>query len=97
MDAWLFENTFFDFAIDVLCYGQENDAEGKKFYRRELERTLKPGGYYLICAPAPPAISPGAAAIRIAEEFAGFTSVASEESDDNGSHVLSVILQAKGI
>lgn len=88
-DAWLFEDAFFDFAIDVLCYGQEKDAEGKKFYRGELKRTLGPGAYYLLCVPA--------AGRRMAEEFAGFTTVASEESDDGGSRVLSVILQAKGI
>ncbi len=97
MDAWLFEDAFFDFAIDVLCYGQEQDAEGKRFYRSELKRTLRPGGYYLLCVPAPPASSSGAAGRRTAEEFAGFTAVASEESDDNGARVLSSILQAKGI
>ncbi|MDD5340076.1 MAG: class I SAM-dependent methyltransferase [Candidatus ainarchaeum sp.] len=97
MDAWLFEDAFFDFAIDVLCYGQEQDAEGKRFYRRELKRTLKPGGYYLLCVPAPPPASPGAAAIRIAKEFSGFTAAASEESDDAGKRVLSIVLQAKAI
>lgn len=96
-DSWLFEDAFFDFAIDVLCYGQGKDAGGKKFYRRELKRTLKPGGYYLVCVPAPPASSPASAGRRVAEEFAGFRPVASEESEDCGVRVISVILQAKGI
>jgi len=88
MDAWLFEDAFFDFAIDVLCYGQEQDAGGRALYRRELKRTLRPGGYYLVCLPA---------ASAMAGEFVGFTTVASEESDDLGGRVLSVILQAKDI
>ncbi len=95
-DSWLFEDAFFDFAIDVLCYGQEKDeekdAEGKRFYRRELKRTMKPGGYYLICVPAA-----SATAGRLGGEFSGFAAVASEESEDGGTRVLSVILQAKGI
>jgi hypothetical protein len=89
MDSWLFEGGFFDFAIDVLCYSQEPDAGNRAFYRAELRRTLKAGGYYLLCMPA--------ASRGLENEFTGFETVASEESHDGGIQVRSVILRAKGI
>ena len=89
MDSWLFEDGFFDFAIDVLCYSGEQDAEGRKFYRSELKRTLRKGGYYLLCLPL--------ASRELAKEFAGFEPVASEESVDCGTPVVSILLRAKTI
>jgi cyclopropane fatty-acyl-phospholipid synthase-like methyltransferase len=93
-DSWLFDDGFFDFAIDVLCYAGESDTQGRKFYRDELKRTLKKGGYYLLCVPVSSANGAGK---RMADGFAGFTPVASEESLDGETPVLSVILQAKSI
>ena len=84
-DCWLFEDSFFDFAIDVLCYSQEQGAGFRKSYRDELNRALKSGGYYLLCVPA-------SAGKSIAAEFSGFSVEASEESDDNGRRVLNTIL-----
>lgn len=84
-DCWLFEDSFFDFATDVLCYAHEQGAGCRKSYRDELNRALKSGGYYLLCVPA-------SAGKSIAAEFSGFSVAASEESDDAGTRVLNVIL-----
>lgn len=87
-DAWLFEDGFFDLAMDVLCYSEVQDAGSRKTYVSELRRTLKQGGFYLLCIPD----GPGAAdAAR--KEFAGFGIVASGRSEDRGKAVLCLILR----
>jgi hypothetical protein len=94
-DAWLFDDAFFDFAIDVLCYGEEPDAAGKKFYRSELKRTLMPGGYCLLCVPEESGNGGPDAMKTLEKEFesAGFTLVASDMADDDGVKVVSLIFQ----
>lgn len=87
-DSWMFEDAFFDFAIDVLCYSGVRDAGGRKTYASELMRTLKPGGYCLLCVPDGPR-----AVEELEKEFAGLTTAASGRADDCGTRVLSLILR----
>jgi SAM-dependent methyltransferase len=76
-DCWLFEDAFFDLAMDIFCYSEQADQARKAAYRDELRRVLKSGGYYLISVPS----SPGAKE-AIAKEFDGFEAVASTSSED---------------
>jgi len=75
-DYWLFEDGFFDLAIDIFCFSEHADSEGKGFYISELSRVLKPGGYILLSIPA------GFAMEKIEADFVGFEIVASETSED---------------
>jgi SAM-dependent methyltransferase len=72
---WLFENASFEFASDVFCYHEEPDAGKRAFYRGELGRVLKGGGYFLLSVPA-------ASRERVEREFSGFEIVGFEESKD---------------
>ena len=51
-DFWLFEDSFFDIAMDIFCYCYQTEAERKELYRSELRRVLKPDGIYLLSVPA---------------------------------------------
>jgi SAM-dependent methyltransferase len=75
-DSWLFEDDFFDFAIDIFCFSEHANSEGKGFYASELARVLKAGGYVLLSVPE------GFAKEKIDADFAGFEIVASEVSED---------------
>jgi len=46
-DFLLFEDRFFDLAMDVHCYDLQQ-PERRKNYRSELRRILSPQGYYLL-------------------------------------------------
>jgi SAM-dependent methyltransferase len=76
-DCWLFEDGFFDAAIDVFCYSEQEDEGRKGIYRSELVRVLKEGGYYLLSLPAGRFTRE-----RAASEFDGLEVVAAEESTD---------------
>jgi SAM-dependent methyltransferase len=75
-DCWLFEDGFFDLAIDIFCFSEHANSEGKGFYISELTRVLKTGGYALLSVPE------GFAKGKIEADFAGFEIVASETSED---------------
>lgn len=47
-EKWLFANDFFDIAIDSFASIDVETAEGRKTYRDELLRTLRPGGYAMV-------------------------------------------------
>lgn len=49
---WKFPDNFFDLAIDCFSSIDIETKEGREVYRKELLRTLKPGGYALICVVA---------------------------------------------
>jgi len=74
-ECWLFGDSAFDLAMDVFCYSQEPDKDRRLAYRRELMRTLKPEGYFLLAVPA--MLFPKTA---IEKEFAEFLIVASDET-----------------
>jgi len=74
-DSWLFEDAFFDLAIDIFCYSSQEENQ-KKIYRSELARVLKSGGYFLLSVPS------GYKQKQLALEFPGFSIVASQESAD---------------
>lgn len=75
-EYWLFEDGSFDLAMDIFCYSEQSEDEKKKFYRDELKRVLKGGGYYLLSVPA------SYTRTRIIQEFSGFIIVAEEEAAD---------------
>lgn len=76
-EYWLFEDSFFDFAMDIFCYSEQPEEDKREFYRGELKRVLKSGGYYLLSVP-----SSSGARERIEKEFGPFRILASEESED---------------
>lgn len=45
---WPFESNYFDIAIDSFSSIDIETKEGREVYRKELYRTLKPGGYALV-------------------------------------------------
>ena len=45
---WPFENDFFDLAIDCFSSIDIETKQGRKVYKEELLRTLKPGGYAMV-------------------------------------------------
>jgi SAM-dependent methyltransferase len=45
---WLFEDNFFDLALDCFSSIDIETLEGRECYKQELFRTLKPGGYALV-------------------------------------------------
>lgn len=47
-DGWPFPDQVFDVVIDIFCYKHQTDKQKQQFYRKELFRTLKKNGYYLI-------------------------------------------------
>ena len=76
-EYWLFEDAFFDFAIDIFCYSEQSEDEKKKFYRSELSRVLRPGSYYLLSVPMEEGVKE-----KIEKEFGPLRILASEESED---------------
>jgi len=53
MDSrWHFTDNFFDFSIDNFSSIDIETSEGRTVYKQELFRTLKPGGYALVCVVA---------------------------------------------
>lgn len=74
-ECWLFNDCYFDFAMDVFCYSQESDESRKAAYRGELARSLRAGGYFLLTVPSRIFQKSG-----IEKEFPGFSIIASEES-----------------
>ncbi len=91
-DYWFFEDGFFDIAMDCFCYSEQADAGRKSFYRDQLSRVLKDGGYYLLCVEE----SSGQA---LSGEFAGFATLSSLSFEDtvNGKKkkALAIIMQKK--
>ncbi|MBN1170382.1 class I SAM-dependent methyltransferase [Candidatus Micrarchaeota archaeon] len=51
-DFLLFEDSFFDLAMDVNCYDEQEDQR-KENYRNEIKRVLRPGGYFLLSTKLP--------------------------------------------
>lgn len=47
-DPWPFPSNHFGLAIDTFCYKHQISESGKERYRRELARSLKRGGFYLL-------------------------------------------------
>lgn len=80
-ECWLFEDSFFDIAMDVLCYSELKDARERTAYRGELMRTLKPGGHFLVSVPAD-AFTPDA----LAREFPSFAVAASAKTREPPEH-----------
>jgi SAM-dependent methyltransferase len=76
-DTWLFEDGFFDIAMDIFCYCGEADPDHRRTYLSELMRVLKPGGYYLLCMP-----TDSFRRDDIVKEFRGFEILAIGEGDD---------------
>jgi hypothetical protein len=73
-EFWLFENGSFDSVMDAMCYRGEPDPDRRAFYRSELKRVLKDGGYYLLSVPK--------GGDKPVQEFlaSGFRIIASRES-----------------
>lgn len=74
-ECWLFDDCSFDLAMDVFCYSQEPDRDRRAAYRTELLRTLRPGGYCLLCVPA--MLFPRT---LVEKEFSGFSIEAAKET-----------------
>lgn len=75
-DCWLFEDDFFDIALDIFCFSEQKEPGPKAFYTSELMRVLKRGGYFMLSMPA------GYGKENAALEFPGFEILASEEAED---------------
>jgi len=75
-DYWLFEDGFFNLAMDVLCYSSQDEPDYRERYMAELKRVLKPGAYLLLSVPA------GYTKEKVEEEFPGFRVVSCEQSED---------------
>ena len=71
-DFLLFEDEFFDLAMDVNCYDEQN-PERRENYRKEIRRVLKPDGYFLVSAKLPKE--------QIEKEFKDFEIVKSEDGN----------------
>jgi SAM-dependent methyltransferase len=76
-DGWLFEDGFFDLAMDIFCFSEQDRNGHRGLYFSELQRVLKPGAYLLLCVPA--SMGPKE---RIGAEFPGFGLAESVEYDD---------------
>lgn len=50
-ETWLFGDSYFDLAMDIMCYGLESSPEKRAHYRSELMRVLDQGGYFLLSIP----------------------------------------------
>ncbi len=75
-DYWLFEDSFFDIAMDIFCYSTITDPEKKDLYRGELMRVLRKDGIFLLSVPD------GWAIDEVKKEFAGFEVMLSENGTD---------------
>lgn len=75
-DYWLFEDGFFDLAMDILCYSEQDEPGYRERYMGELRRVLKPGSYILLSVPLEYTKD------RIEKEFSGFEIIKSEDSED---------------
>lgn len=47
--TWNFPDNYFDLALDCFASIDVETKEGREFYKKEMFRTLKPGGYALVC------------------------------------------------
>lgn len=47
-EKWPFENNFFNYAIDCFSSIDIETREGREIYKKEMFRTLTPGGYALV-------------------------------------------------
>ena len=72
-DFLLFEDDFFDLAMDIHCYDGQNEQR-KENYRKEIRRVLKPGGYFLLSAKIPKK--------QIEEEFSDFRLIEFKDDGD---------------
>lgn len=92
-EYWLFEDSFFDFAMDIFCYCLQEEEEKKSFYRSELKRVLKSDGLYLLAIPIHYSIS------KISSEFSDFEIILKKELEDivDGKplQVLAIIMKQK--
>ncbi len=92
-DFWLFEDSFFDIAMDIFCYCYQTDAEKKRLYRSELTRVLRPEGLYLLSVPSTCSVE------EVEKEFEAFEVLLYEKSTDivDGKSVgtLNIIMKKK--
>ncbi len=75
-DYWLFEDDFFDLALDIFCFSEQKERERKESYVRELMRVLKKGGYFLLSVPRDGPLD------EIRSLFGNFDIIESEEGED---------------
>ena len=75
-DYWMFEDDFFDLAMDILCYSDQDDEAHRSIYLSELKRVLKPGGLFLLSVPACYQKE------KLEKDFPGFEILLSEKTDD---------------
>ena len=81
-EYWLFEDDFFDQAIDILCYSEQPSGGDKRTsYRNELKRTLKQSGFYLLSILS--SGNPNNSKKPIEKEFFEFEIVKFEKGKDN--------------
>jgi ubiquinone/menaquinone biosynthesis C-methylase UbiE len=92
-EIWLFEDGFFDFAMDIFCYECQIDPERKKFYRSELSRVLKENGTCILSLHGSTSLE------DLEREFSGFEILKTEKNIDkiDGKNVeaLNVIMRKK--
>ncbi len=92
-DFWLFEDSFFDIAMDIFCYCYQTDPEKKQLYRSELMRVLRSEGIYLLSVPSSSSVE------DVGKEFEGFEVLLYERSTDivDGKSVgtLNIILKKR--
>ncbi|MCI0503585.1 class I SAM-dependent methyltransferase [Candidatus Micrarchaeota archaeon] len=93
-DYWLFEDDFFDFALDIFCFCEQEDSGRRAFYLAEMLRVLKQGGYLLLSVP-----SDAFQKETVGAMFEGFEILASEEAEDRihgkSRKALNLILRKK--
>lgn len=93
-DYWLFEDAYFDFAIDIFCFSEQDEPGRRGFYVNEMLRVLKHGAFVLLSVPLV-----SYSAEKIQREFEGFKVMAAEESEDRiygkNERALNVILMKK--
>ena len=75
-DFWLFEDSFFDIAMDIFCYSSLSDPGKKELYRSELGRVLRQEGIFLLSVPDTYGIE------GIKKEFGGFEVLLYEKGKD---------------
>ncbi|MFH0738035.1 MAG: class I SAM-dependent methyltransferase [Candidatus Micrarchaeota archaeon] len=76
-DSWLFEDGFFDLAMDVLCFSGQPESGHREIYLSELKRVLKPGGLLLLSVP-----SADYRKEKTEKEFPGFRMIESQGGED---------------
>jgi len=76
-DSWLFEDGFFDLAMDIFCFSEQNNSNHRSLYLSELRRVLKRGAYLLLCVPAGMGIKS-----NVIADFGGFELAESMEYEE---------------